>query len=456
MIGKVLVANRGEIAVRVIRTCRSLGIRSVAVYSEADRESQHVALADESVQIGPPAPQDSYLSIPAMIEAARGRGADAIHPGYGFLSEDPDFAEVCAAEGFTFIGPSPKVLATLSDKASARTFMADVGLPLLPGGANELTEAMAAKALASEIGYPVILKPIAGGGGRGMRVIDEPGSLRRAWSETRANAARLFGDCRVFLEKYLPHARHIEVQVVADTHGGIVHLGTRDCTLQRRKQKIVEEAPAPNLPPELTQRICTSAVDGLAAAGYAGIGTVEFLLDTEQNFYFMEVNCRIQVEHPVTEMVSGIDLVAEQLRVAAGEELGYGQEQVSLHGAAVECRVNAEDPVQNFAPCPGELTRCRFPAGPFVRVDTHAFQGYTVPATYDPLLAKVITWAPDRSRAVRRMQTALSEICVDGRGVATNTDFNLRLLSDARFLACSHSTRLAESIAEGWNLEKGE
>lgn len=442
---KVLVANRGEIAVRVIRTCRELGIATVAVHSAADRDSAAVRLADERVQIGPAPAKRSYLSIPAIIEAARATGADAIHPGYGFLSEDPDFAEVCETEGFVFVGAPAAVMARLGDKSTARALMADAGLPLLPGSRDPIDDVDAARALAEEIGYPVIIKAVAGGGGRGMRVVRDGEDFGTAWQQTRATAAAVFGDGRLYLERYLESARHVEVQILADTHGTVVHLGLRDCSLQRRHQKLVEEAPAPGLSDELAEQIGAAAVRGCAAAGYVGAGTVEFLLAPDGEFYFMEVNCRLQVEHPVTEMVTGIDLVAEQLRIAAGEPLRVGA-GVRPSGVAIECRVNAEDPEREFAPAPGTLTECVLPAGPFVRVDTHIAAGYAVPPHYDSLLAKVVVWAPDRPAAIDRMRRALAETTIAGAGVATTTDFLHDILDHPRFRAAAHDTSLIGSL----------
>ncbi|OLF11409.1 acetyl-CoA carboxylase biotin carboxylase subunit [Actinophytocola xinjiangensis] len=449
MFDKILIANRGEIAVRVLRACRELGVRTVAVHSTEDTESAVVRLADESVRIGPAPPRQSYLNAAAVIEAARITGADAIHPGYGFLSEDADFAEVCHAEGITFIGPPPPVMARLGDKTSARAAMTEAGLPLLPGSVEPLADAESAKRLADGIGYPVIIKAAAGGGGRGMSIVDDAAEFTRAYQTTRATALQLFGDARVYVERYLPSARHVEIQVLADTHGNAIHLGERDCSVQRRHQKLVEETPAPGLPAELTERMGAAAVRGALATGYVGAGTFEFLVDTENDFYFMEVNCRIQVEHPVTEMVTGVDLIAEQLRVAAGERLRLRQQDVVGRGAAIECRVNVEDPARNFAPAPGTLTEFTPPGGPFVRVDTHGYTGYRVPANYDSLLAKVITWAPDRAGAIARMRRALAEFAVAGPGVHTTREFLDRVLAHPDFAEGKHDTSLVARLLEG-------
>ncbi|GLZ52164.1 acetyl-CoA carboxylase biotin carboxylase subunit [Actinomycetospora sp. NBRC 106378] len=444
---KVLVANRGEIAVRVIRACRDLGLGTVAVHSAADRDSLAVRLADESVQVGPAAARASYLNIPALVEAARIRGADAVHPGYGFLSENPDFAEVCTAEGLTFIGPPAPVIEALGDKARARATAIEAGLPLLPGSRGELADVDAAQSLADEIGYPVIVKAVAGGGGRGMAVVRRSEDLARAWAETRAAAVAVFRDGRLFLERYLDSARHVEVQILADAHGHAVHLGTRDCTLQRRHQKLVEECPAPALPPSFLAEIADAAVRMVQASGYVGAGTVEFLVDPSgPAFFFMEVNCRLQVEHPVTEIATGMDLVAEQLRVAAGEPLGFTQADLVVRGAAVECRINCEDPARGFVPTPGVIERCELPGGAFVRVDTHVHAGYRVPAAYDSLLAKVVVWAPDRERAFARMRGALSEVRIEGPGIATTAGFLRDLLDHPRVVAVEHDTGLIGEV----------
>ncbi|MEV0709968.1 acetyl-CoA carboxylase biotin carboxylase subunit [Nocardia aurea] len=446
-ISKVLVANRGEIAVRVLRTCAELGIETVAVYSSADADSAAVRMADQAYRIGPGPAKRSYLHIPAIIEAARATGADAIHPGYGFLSENPDFAEVCEAEGFVFVGAPATVMADLGDKSTARTLMAAAGLPLLPGSRDPLDSADEAAALAEDIGYPVIVKAVAGGGGRGMRVVRESGDFAAAWRETRANAAAVFGDDRLYVERYLDSARHVEVQILADHHGTVRHHGARDCSLQRRHQKLVEESPAPGLSEEVRDAICAAAVRGAAAVGYVGAGTFEFLLDPLGRFYFMEVNCRLQVEHPVTEMVTGTDLVAEQLRIAAGLPLTLSPD-LTPRGVAIECRINAEDPTREFAPAPGTLTECAFPGGPFVRVDTHVTPGYTIPPHYDSLLAKIIVWAPDRPAAIARMRRALTETRISGANIATTTEFLHDILDHPRFVTADHDTALIGAITE--------
>ncbi|ABD12284.1 hypothetical protein ThrDRAFT_04378 [Frankia casuarinae] len=446
MVTTVLIANRGEIALRVLRTCRELGLRTVAVYSADDRGSMVTRLADRAVQIGPGPAGRSYLNIPTIIEAARLAGADAIHPGYGFLSENADFAEVCESEGITFVGPPASVMEKLGDKAVARSLMVAAGLPLLPGSHTAIDHADEAEVFADRIGYPVIIKAAAGGGGRGMRIVEQPEEFLRAYTETRAGAQAVFGDGRVYVERYLPSARHVEIQVLCDQYGNGVYLGARDCSVQRRHQKLIEETPAPCLPADLIEEMGRAALRGVATAGYVGAGTVEFLVDPAGAYYFMEVNCRLQVEHPVTEMVTGIDLVAEQFRIAAGEKLDLTQDAVVPRGVAIECRVNAEDPVRGFAPAPGTLTECHFPGGPFVRVDSHAHPGYRIPTRYDSLLAKVVAWAPDRDGAVRRMRSALSELRIEGPGVATTVPFLLRVLDDSRFRTATHDTSLVAAL----------
>jgi acetyl-CoA carboxylase biotin carboxylase subunit len=442
----VLVANRGEIALRVLRTCRELGMRTVVVHSTADAGSAAVRYADRSVCIGPGPARRSYNHIPAVIEAARMTGADLIHPGYGFLSENPDFAEVCAAEGFGFVGPPAAVMERLGDKALARAAMVAAGLPLLPGSTETVDDPDAALALADAIGYPVIVKAAAGGGGRGMAVVRSAEVFAHEYRRTRAGAKAVFGDSRVYVERYLESARHVEVQVLCDAHGNGVHLGARDCSVQRRHQKLVEETPPPGLPAATVQEMGEAAVRAVLAAGYVGAGTVEFLVDPDDRHYFMEVNCRLQVEHPVTEMVTGLDLVAEQLRIAAGEPLGYAQRDVELRGAAIECRINAEDPDRDFAPTPGAIERFEAPAGPFVRVDSHVRAGDRIPPDYDSLLAKVVVWAPDRRAALARMDRALAECVISGERIATTTGFLRTVLAHPDFAAGVHDTALLDRM----------
>jgi acetyl-CoA carboxylase, biotin carboxylase subunit len=445
MFRKVLIANRGEIAVRVARACRELGVPWVAVHSTVDRSSAIVRDAPESVQIGPAPPGRSYLNAAAILQAAHQTGADAIHPGYGFLSESPDFADACEAAGITLIGPPAAVMATLGDKTSARALMASVGLPLLPGSLDALSLGEA-RALVGDIGFPVIIKAAAGGGGRGMAVVHDPGAFDDEFNRVRATAQILFGDGRVYVERYLERPRHVEVQVLCDGRGGAIHLGERDCTVQRRHQKLIEETPAPRLPVGLAATMGEAAVSGALAAGYVGAGTFEFLVGPDGGFSFMEVNCRIQVEHPVTEMATGIDLVQEQIRIAAGGSLGRAQADVQPRGAAIECRINAEDPALGFTPAPGPIDEFVPPGGPFVRVDTHVQAGYVVPPQYDSLLAKLVVWAPDRTAAIARMQRCLAEMVITGPTLRTTVPFLQQVLGTLAFRDATHTTSLADDL----------
>jgi acetyl-CoA carboxylase biotin carboxylase subunit len=453
---KVLIANRGEIAIRIARTCRDLGIPTVAVYSTADRDTPVVDIADEAVHIGAPPARRSYLSIPAIIEAARNTGADAIHPGYGFLSENGDFAEICAANDIRFIGPGPAAMELLADKAATRELMARAGLPVLPGSRAALADEAEARALAHEAGYPVILKAVAGGGGRGMVVVHRPADLVRAFRDTQAVARSIFGDSQVYLERYLESARHIEVQVLCDEYGSGVHLGERDCSAQRRHQKIVEESPASGLSEETRAELYDAAVHGALAAGFVGAGTMEFLVTDDGSAYFMEMNARLQVEHPVTEAVTGIDLVEQQIRIAAGWRV-VAQQSIAAQGASIECRVNAEDPDRGFLPAAGRLRVLRLPGGPFVRVDTHCERDAVITTDYDPLLAKIITWGRDRATAIARMERALGETRVDGDGLRTNREFLLRLLATEAFRKGRYNTNLVAGVTgdrvdtRGWD-----
>jgi acetyl-CoA carboxylase biotin carboxylase subunit len=441
---KILIANRGEIALRVARACRELGIPSVAVYSTADAESAVVRFADEAVQIGPPPAAKSYLHIPSIIGAALKTGADAIHPGYGFLSEDPFFAEICAGHGITFIGPRPDVMEKMGNKATARDLMTKAGLPLLPGTIEPVATADEAQDVADEIGYPVIIKAAAGGGGRGMTVVSRRGDLRAGYSTTRAQAQAVFKDSAVYIERYLQASRHIEIQVLCDTYGAGIHLGERDCSVQRRHQKLIEEAPSIHLTAELRAAMGSAAVEGALSVGYSGAGTMEFLLDDDGRFWFMEMNARIQVEHPVTEMVSGVDLIQEQLRVARGEPLSRTQQQVTLNGHAVECRINAEDPDHGFAPSAGRLETYVPPGGPWTRVESHCYPGWMVSPFYDSLIAKLVVWAPDRPQALDRMQRALGEFAIGGPGVATTIGFHRRVLAHPVFRSGEFHTDYVE------------
>lgn len=429
MFKKVLIANRGEIAVRILRACRDLGIKTVAVYSEADREALHVQLADEAVCIGPPHSGNSYLNVNNVISAARVTGADAIHPGYGFLSENPYFAELCKGAGLIFIGPSPEVMRLMGSKAKARETMQAAGVPVVPGSPGVLNDPEEALQFAGQVGYPVIVKASAGGGGRGMRVAQNDADLLQALQLAQNEAAAAFGDNKVYLEKYLEEPRHIEVQIAADQQGNIIHLGERDCSLQRRHQKILEEAPAYGLDPETRVKLGETAVMAAKAVGYHNLGTVEFLVDRQNNFYFMEMNTRLQVEHPVTEMVTGIDLVKAQITIAAGYPLSFSQEDVMVRGWAIECRINAEDPQKGFRPSPGQVTEFLPPGGFGVRFDTALYPGYVIPPYYDSLIGKLVVWGENRPEAIARMRRALSELVI--RGVETTVPFHLTVLDNA-------------------------
>ncbi|HMB93483.1 MAG TPA: acetyl-CoA carboxylase biotin carboxylase subunit [Rhodothermales bacterium] len=413
-IKKVLIANRGEIAVRVIRTCKELGIATVAVFSEPDRTALHVRLADEAYLLGPAPSSQSYLAQEKLIEVARRSGADAVHPGYGFVSENADFAEACAAAGLIFIGPPPEAIRAMGDKTAARAIMEEAGVPMAPGTTDAIDDRDEAARIADDIGYPVIIKAAAGGGGKGMRVVEDPGQFRRAMDMAQNEALSAFGDGRVFVEKYIQEPRHIEFQILADTHGHTLHLFERECSIQRRHQKVVEEAPSSVLTSEVRHKMGEAAVRAAASCGYVGAGTVEFLVDKDLNFYFMEMNTRLQVEHPVTEAITGLDLVAEQIRIAEGEEIGYTQDDLSIHGHAIECRVYAEDPSNNFLPDPGPLLRHTPPSGFGVRVDAGVEQGGEVLIHYDPMISKLITWGRTRAEAIRRMERALAEYDVAG------------------------------------------
>jgi len=432
MFHKILIANRGEIALRVIRTCREMGIRTVIAHSTADADSLPVRLADESVCIGPPEARGSYLNIPSIISAAAITDSEAIHPGYGLLSENAAFAEICRACGITFIGPAPEAIRLMGDKAQAREMAKHAGSPVVPGSEGPVAGVDEAQGLADSIGYPVMVKAAAGGGGRGMRIVREREDLARAYATCQAEAGAAFGSSDLYLEKYVEDARHVEVQVLGDKSGMRLHLGERDCSVQRRHQKLLEESPAPALPPDTRTGLYKAALAVANAVNYVSAGTVEFLVDREGNFYFIEMNTRIQVEHPVTEMVTGLDIVREQIRIATGEPLGYKQSAVRFAGHAIECRINAEDP-EHFVPSPGRVTTWIPPGGPGTRVDSHLMAGYVVPPHYDSLIAKIIVHAHDRSEAIARMHRALSEIVIEG--VKTTIPYHLKLLADPTFVA---------------------
>ena len=441
MFRKVLIANRGEIALRVIRACKELGIRTVAVYSEADRESLHVRFADEDVCIGPPPARESYLNIPRIIAAAEITGADAIHPGYGFLAENAEFSEICERSELTFIGPTPLQIRMMGDKATARRTMRDVGVPIVPG-TDAIGDPEEAMAQAAEIGFPVLIKAAAGGGGKGMRVALDADDFLRAFAMAKNEAAAAFGDDTVYVEKYLARPRHIEFQILGDQHGRVIHLGERDCSLQRRHQKLLEEAPSPALDEDLRQRMGEAAVRGAKAIDYVGAGTIEMLLNEDNSFYFMEMNTRIQVEHPVTEMCTGFDLVKEQIRAAAGLPLSMPDTPIQLRGHAIECRINAEDPSRNFAPSPGQITVFHPPGGPGVRIDTHVYAGYRVPQFYDSLLAKLIVHGATRPEAIARMRHSLASFVIEG--VHTTIPFLLQVMDHPDFVSGEIDTKFLE------------
>lgn len=432
MLDKILIANRGEIALRVIRACRELGIQTVAVYSQADRDSLHVRFSDEDVCIGPPPGRESYLNIPRIVAAAEVTGADAIHPGYGFLAENAEFAEICERSGLVFIGPTADQIRRMGDKAEARRTMIDAGVPVVPGSIGALESAEEARSEAERIGYPVIVKAAAGGGGKGMRVAESADEIENTYAMARNEAAAAFNDARVYLERFVDRPRHVEIQIMGDRHGNVVHLGERDCSVQRRHQKLIEEAPSPALTPELRAAMGEAAVRAAAAIGYSNAGTVEFLLGTDGNFYFMEMNTRIQVEHPVTEVVTGVDLVKEQIRSAAGIELRFS-EPPELRGHAIELRINAEDPEKDFRPSPGTITAFHAPGGPGIRIDSHVYAGYKVPQYYDSLLGKLIAHGSTRQEAIGRALQALEEFIIEG--VHTTIPFLSGVLRHPEFAA---------------------
>lgn len=431
MFKKILIANRGEIALRIIRACRDLGVKSVLVFSEADRSSLPVQLADEAYCIGPPPSGKSYLNVTNIISAALVSGAEAVHPGYGFLAENSRFAEVCEGNNLTFIGPSAGAIAKMGDKALARETMIAAGVPVVQGSGGILKNVEEAVGLADSIGYPVMVKASAGGGGRGMRVAQDRDDLSNAILTAQTEARAAFGSTDVYLEKYVEEPRHVEIQIMGDKHGNIVYLGERDCSIQRRNQKVIEEAPSPVITPELREQMGETAVLAARTVNYYNAGTVEFLLDRHGDFYFIEMNTRIQVEHPITEMVTGIDLVAEQIRVAAGLPLTFRQEDISINGWAIECRINAEDPDRNYAPCPGTITTYQAPGGPGVRIDSAAYAGWTVPPYYDSMVGKLIVWGKDRQEAIRRMERALREFRLEG--IKTTIPLHQKILRNAFF-----------------------
>ncbi|ALD20723.1 acetyl-CoA carboxylase biotin carboxylase subunit [Hymenobacter sp. DG25A] len=442
MFKKILIANRGEIALRIIRTCKEMGIKTVAVYSTADKESLHVRFADEAVCIGPPPSTLSYLNMPSLIAAAEITNADAIHPGYGFLSENAEFSRICQENGIKFIGASPEMINQMGDKASAKATMIAAGVPCIPGSVGLLDSVQQGLKIAAKIKYPVILKATAGGGGRGMRIINSEDEFEKAWNDARTEAKAAFGNDGMYLEKFVVEPRHIEVQIVGDQYGRVCHLSERDCSIQRRHQKLVEEAPSPFMTPELREKMGKAAVAGASSIGYEGVGTIEFLVDANRDFYFMEMNTRIQVEHPVTEEIINYDLIKEQIKVAAGIPISGRNYEPQMH--AMECRINAEDPKNGFRPSPGKITTLHIPGGHGVRVDTHVYAGYTIPPNYDSMIAKLITVAQTREECIVKMKRALSEFVVEG--VKTTIPFHLKLMDDEQFKAGNFTTKFLESF----------
>ena len=428
---KVLIANRGEIAVRIIRSLKELGIKSVAVYSEADNEALHVKLADEAYCIGPESSMESYLNIPGIMSAAEVTGADAIHPGYGFLAENAHFAEVCESSGIKFIGPHSEAISLMGNKSQARKTMVEAGVPVVPGTERGISELEEAKKIAEDIGYPLIIKASAGGGGKGMRIVNNPSELEGSLQTAQSEAGAAFGDDSVYMEKYIERPRHIEFQILADEHGNTIHLGERDCSIQRRHQKIIEEAPSPALDPELRKEMGEIAIKAAKAGDYSNAGTVEFLLDKDNNYYFIEMNARIQVEHPVTEYVTGVDIIKEQIKVAGGQKLEFEQDDIEIEGAAIECRVNAEDPQQDFRPSPGKIEKYILPGGPGVRIDSGVYPGYFITPYYDSMVAKLIVWSKNREEAINRMYRSLDEFTVEG--VKTTISFHKQIMKNEYF-----------------------
>jgi acetyl-CoA carboxylase biotin carboxylase subunit len=442
MFKKILIANRGEIALRVIRTCREMGIKTVAVYSTADRDSLHVRFADEAVCIGPPPSRQSYLSIQNIISAAEVTGADAIHPGYGFLSENAEFSQICADYGIKFIGATAAQINGMGDKATAKATMIAAGVPVVPGSEGLLESVEQGKMLAEGIGYPVIVKATAGGGGRGMRIINKPDEFEKAWNDARTESAAAFGNDGLYLEKFVEEPRHIEIQIIGDQFGKVCHLSERDCSIQRRHQKLVEETPSPIITDDLRERMGAAAIKGAQAIGYEGAGTIEFLVDKHGEFFFMEMNTRIQVEHPITEEVTDFDLIKEQIKVAAGEPISGVNYTPKLF--AMECRINAEDPANNFRPAPGKITNLHFPGGHGVRIDSHVYSGYTIPPNYDSMIAKLIVSGQSREEVITRMKRALQEFVIEG--IKTTIPFHIKLMDDPGFKSGNFTTKYLETF----------
>ncbi|MCX7947111.1 MAG: acetyl-CoA carboxylase biotin carboxylase subunit [candidate division WOR-3 bacterium] len=446
MIKRVLIANRGEIAVRIIYALKELGIESVAVYSEADENSLHVMLANYAIRIGPPASKSSYLNMKNIISAAEISGADAIHPGYGFLAENPEFAEMCRDHNITFIGPPPEAIRAMGDKIEAKRIMKKAGVPVVPGSDDPISSLEEGLSIAKEIGFPIIIKAAAGGGGRGMRLVRDESEFTNAFLSASNEALNAFGDARVYIEKYLEKPRHIEIQLLGDMHGNMVYLGERECSIQRRHQKIIEEALSPALSEEKRRWLGEVAVKGAKAIGYYSAGTMEFLMDKDGNIYFIEMNTRIQVEHPVSEMITGIDIVKEMILIAMGEKLRYKQEDIKFNGHSIEARITAEDPERNFTPTAGKIDFVHKPGGPGIRVDSHIYSGYSIPPYYDSLIAKLIVWDKDRISAISRLKRALEEFVIRGEGIKTTIPLHLKIIEDERFKKGDIHTGFIESI----------
>ncbi|MBV7273270.1 acetyl-CoA carboxylase biotin carboxylase subunit [Clostridiaceae bacterium UIB06] len=443
MFSKILIANRGEIAVRIIRACREMGIETVAVYSEADKDALHVQMADEAICIGPAAAKDSYLNIQNIISATVLSGAQAIHPGFGFLSENSKFARMCKECNITFIGPEPECIENMGNKSNARDIMTKSGVPVVPGSNGAINNEEELSRLAEEIGYPVMIKASAGGGGRGIRIVYERNELIKAYENAKAESMAAFGDDTIYMEKFIERPRHVEIQILGDSFGNIIYLGERDCSMQRRNQKVLEESPSPIMTEELRKSMGETAVRAARAVNYNNAGTIEFLLDKNNKYYFMEMNTRIQVEHPITEMVTGIDLIKEQIKIAAGEKLNFSQEDIKISGHAIECRINAEDASRGFMPCPGKVKDMYVPGGFNVRVDSAVYSGYVIPPYYDSMIAKLIVYGKDREEAIKKMRRALGEFIIDG--VSTNIDFQFELINSEEFINGDYDTRFIEN-----------
>ena len=444
MLRKVLIANRGEIAVRIIRACKEMNIKTVAIYSEADKDALHTRLADEAVCIGPADSRESYLNVKNIIEAANVTGADSIHPGFGFLSENAQFAKICEESNIKFIGPTSKVIDLLGNKSNAKEMMKEAGVPTIPGSDGSVKGLKDVLKIAEKIGYPIMIKAAAGGGGKGIRIVNSEDELENSYNIVKREAKLAFNDDEVYIEKFVAHPRHVEIQILADEHGNVIHLGERDCSIQRNNQKVIEETPSTAIDEKLRNKMGEAAVKAAKAAGYTSCGTVEFLVDKDKNFYFMEMNTRIQVEHPITEMRTGIDIVKEQIRIAAGEVLKIKQKEVKFNGHAIECRINAENPDKNFRPCPGKVTGLHFPGGNGIRIDSAIYAGYTIPANYDSMIAKIIAFGTSRNEAIAKMKRALEELVIEG--VETNRDFLFEIITNPNFIRGDFDTQFLKNF----------